>query len=126
MKLLDLSQPIWNGSPNCPSHAPVTVDVVADHAEQTDEPTWHMEVLSMASHTGSHLDAPLHKMPGGAAIDGLPLESFVGPAFIADLRGLQAEEEITPAHLEASLAQVLEALGQFDSAAGDGLGRQAR
>jgi len=49
----------------------------------------------MATHTGSHLDAPLHKIAGGKSIDALPLETFVGPARIADLRGLTADAPIT-------------------------------
>lgn len=57
----------------------------------------------MATHTGSHLDAPLHKLAGGKSIDQLPLESFVGPARIADLRGLAPDAEIGPAHLARTL-----------------------
>jgi kynurenine formamidase len=49
----------------------------------------------MATHTGSHLDAPLHKIAGGKSIDALPLETFVGLARIADLRGLTADAPIT-------------------------------
>jgi kynurenine formamidase len=52
-----------------------------------------MEVLTLASHTGSHVDAPLHKIAGGKAISELPLETFVGPARIVDLRPL---EPLTP------------------------------
>ncbi|MEO7413802.1 MAG: cyclase family protein [Opitutaceae bacterium] len=50
----------------------------------------------MATHTGSHLDAPLHKIAGGKSISDLPLETFVGPARIADLRGISDDERITP------------------------------
>lgn len=114
MKLLDLSQSIWDGCPNCPGHPPVRVETIADHKgsrdPHSDPPTWHMEALSMASHTGSHLDAPLHKMPGGASISQMPLETFVGRAFIADLRALQAEEEITPALLQGALPHDLQVL----------------
>ena len=114
MKLLDLSQPIWDSCPNCPTHPLVRVETIVDHANSRDPggdpPTWHMEALSMASHTGSHIDAPLHKMPGGASISEMPLESFVGRAFIADLRALQAEAEITPAHLQSALLSDLQVL----------------
>jgi len=109
MKLIDLSQPIWDGCPNCPSHPAVRVEIIAGHAAQ-DDSTWHMERLEMASHTGSHLDAPLHKMPGGKSISQLPLETFVGQAFIADLRLLQADEEITIEHLQSSLPQAPQVL----------------
>ncbi len=110
MKLIDLSQPIWNHCPNCPTHPLVRVEVIADHSAQNDL-TWHMERLEMASHTGSHLDAPLHKMPGGKSISQMPLETFVGQAFIADLRFLAADQEITPAHLQEALPQEPQVLG---------------
>ena len=62
-----------------------------------------MEEIAMATHTGSHLDAPLHKIAGGKSISDLPLETFVGPARIADLRGIAAGAPITPALLERQL-----------------------
>ncbi len=33
---------------------------------------------------------PLHKIKGGKAIDEFPLETFVGAAWIVDLRGIAA------------------------------------
>jgi arylformamidase len=99
MKLIDLSQPLSNDCPNCPVHPPVKIEVLASH-ERDD---WHMESLAFTSHTGSHLDAPLHKIPGGAAIDELPLETFVGPAFIVDLRGIEAATAVDAARLKVLL-----------------------
>jgi arylformamidase len=93
--LIDLSQPIFHGGPNCPAHPPVCSEVTSDH----NRAKWHWETLTLASHTGSHLDAPLHKIAGGASIDALPLESFVGPAYIADIRGIEAQEWITSERL---------------------------
>ena len=60
----------------------------------------------MATHTGSHLDAPLHKIAGGKSITDLPLESFAGMARIADLRGLTPDAPITPAMLAPKLKGV--------------------
>ena len=57
----------------------------------------------MATHTGSHLDAPLHKIAGGKSISDLPLETFVGPARIVDLRGIAADTPITSAMLAPKL-----------------------
>jgi kynurenine formamidase len=57
----------------------------------------------MASHTGSHLDAPLHKIPGGKSISDFPLEAFTGPARIADLRPLEPNAPITAAMLESKI-----------------------
>jgi arylformamidase len=103
MKLIDLSQPLDDGAPNCPAH-PVPISTrTHDH----DPDGWRMEVLTMASHTGSHVDAPLHKIPGGLSISDLPLETFLGPARIADLRPLRPEEPIGADHLDRTLADLL-------------------
>lgn len=99
MRLIDLSQPIFDGGPNCPAHPPVQSEVTSDHVRAS----WHWETLTLASHTGSHLDAPLHKIAGGASIDALPLETFVGAAYIADLRPLEPASWITAERLAAAL-----------------------
>ncbi len=99
LRFMDLSQPIFDGGPNCPAHPPVSSTFVKDHAQDS----WRVELLTLASHTGSHLDAPLHKIAGGNAIDALPLECFVGPALIADLRGIEPHGLITPELLSTAL-----------------------
>src|SRR5207247_10383231 len=82
MRLIDLSQPIFDGCPNCPAHPPVRVTLGATHEQHG----WRLELLQLASHTGSHVDAPLHKLAGGSSLDELPLDRFVGEALIVDLR----------------------------------------
>jgi len=99
MKILDLSQPVFADCPNCPGHPAVEANLIARHP--TDG--WHMELLSLASHTGSHLDAPLHKIEGGKAIDDFPLETFVGQAVIADLRNSLTDQPIGASLLETTL-----------------------
>jgi kynurenine formamidase len=100
MRFIDLSQPLYDGAPNCPAHPIPRSERTADHPAQG----WRMEVLTVASHTGSHVDAPLHKIAGGQAISDLPLETFVGPARIVDLRPLEPATAIGPEHLEGPLA----------------------
>ena len=82
MKLIDLSQPLFADCPNCPGDPRVESRLILTH----ERDGWHLEKLSLASHTASHVDAPLHKIPGGKAIDEIPLDRFVGEALIADLR----------------------------------------
>ena len=33
MRLIDLSQPVFHDSPNCPAHPPVTSEVLKDHPD---------------------------------------------------------------------------------------------
>jgi arylformamidase len=98
MRFFDLSQPLFDGCPNCHVHPPVRLPRTADHPQDG----WRMEEFHMASHTGTHLDAPLHKMAGGASIDAYPLETFCGEQVIVDLTHLEAGHPIGPADLEAA------------------------
>ncbi len=102
MRLIDLSQPLFDQAPNCPVHPPVSFRRTADHPANG----WRMEEIALATHTGSHLDAPLHKIAGDKSITDLPLEGFAGLARIADLRGLAADAAITPAMLAPKLKGV--------------------
>jgi kynurenine formamidase len=99
MHIFDLSQPLADGSPNCPFHPPVKITRIEDHSTVG----WRVEFFEFASHTGTHLDAPLHKLVGGRSIDSYPLEAFTGPAHVADLPGLVADQPIGSNELEAAL-----------------------
>ena len=46
--------------------------------------------LSLGSHTGTHVDAPLHFSVGETSVDELPLSTLMGPAQVVDLRGVTA------------------------------------
>ncbi|HZA24298.1 MAG TPA: cyclase family protein, partial [Dehalococcoidia bacterium] len=38
--------------------------------------------LTLATHLGTHVDAPYHFHPGGATIEDMPLEKYMGPAVL--------------------------------------------
>ena len=101
MRFIDLSQPIFDGGPNCPAHPPIKSEVTSAHGAAQ----WQWETLTLASHTGSHLDAPLHKLAGGRTIDQMDLDRFAGQAYIADLRPCMLEERafITPEMIQDAL-----------------------
>lgn len=59
--------------------------------------------LHIGSHSGTHIDAPYHVLEDGPRLDELPLERFLGPAVVADVRHLNPEdpiewEDLAPAH----------------------------
>lgn len=101
MRLIDMSQPIFDGCPNCPDHPPVKSEVIARH----EEGGWHVEKLTLSNHTGSHVDAPLHKIAGGASLDEIPLDKWVGLARIADLRDSHEDQLITAHRLSRVLQE---------------------
>ena len=99
MRFLDLSQPVYDGSPNYPGHPVVRSELLSDHPQTG----WRVELLTLSNHTGSHVDAPLHKIAGGASLDDIPLESWSGPAYIADFRGIAPDTPITEEMLRVKL-----------------------
>jgi arylformamidase len=54
--------------------------------------------LSLGTHTGTHVDPPVHFIDGAAAIDVLPLERTIGPCVVVDARGIPGA--MHPAELE--------------------------
>ena len=112
MTFFDLSQPLFDECPNCPVHPPVRLPRSADHPEDG----WRMEEFHMASHSGTHLDAPLHKLAGGKSIDQFPLEAFCGSVSVADLTGQVVPDQAIGA---VALEQALGEPGLLENKVGD-------
>lgn len=83
MVLIDLSRSIDPKTQVFPSYPPVSIAECAKISVHG----FNAEVVQMATHTSTHMDAPLHFMEGGPSIDILPLQLFTGYAVIADLWG---------------------------------------
>ena len=45
----------------------------------------NLSTLFSCVHTGTHADAPLHFIDGGASIDEVPLEPFIGPCTVIEV-----------------------------------------
>src|SRR5512142_259287 len=54
--------------------------------------------LTLALHTGTHVDAPGHFIDGGAHVEALPLEVLVGPCQVVSIAGTP---DVSAADLEA-------------------------
>jgi arylformamidase len=65
--LLAPETPVWPGDP------PFRI-------EREDKGPFVLSTVAMTVHTGTHVDAPLHFLPNGAAIDALPPDALVGEA----------------------------------------------
>ena len=57
------------------------------------------EIVEISTHTGTHCDAPFHFFDDGTTIDEIPLETYVGPATILDLREKQPGSSIERADI---------------------------
>jgi arylformamidase len=49
-----------------------------------------MSMLEIISHTGTHIDSPLHFIPGGSTISDMPLDATIGPARVIEIEDSEA------------------------------------
>lgn len=55
---------------------------------------YNLSVVTMCTHTGTHIDAPFHYIDDGAKIDELPLSRFYGPCTVVTIKGLITGEDM--------------------------------
>jgi len=96
MKIIDISLPLNSKTPIYPDNVPLTVSV--HHAMPQYQTA--LSSITMGSHTGTHVDAPLHAVYGGLPLDKIPLTHFVGPCRVLDF-SKESNEFISKAQLEA-------------------------
>jgi kynurenine formamidase len=82
VRVIDLSQPLDETTPLWPGSQPFT----AVGPEGYDADGFWDRHLSTPEHAGTHIDAPKHCVPGGAAVDEIPAEQLVRPAVRIDAR----------------------------------------
>jgi arylformamidase len=95
-KLYDISIAIEPGMTQWPGDDPVAERPLS----RTPDEVANVTQLVLTTHTGTHVDPPRHFVHGGATIDEVPLERWVGPCWVADLTGSGLEVEV--AELESA------------------------
>jgi len=93
MKFHDISRPIHTGMPVWPGDTAAEFKLVSTIPAGS---ACNVGRLHVSVHTGTHGDAPFHYNNAGDTIDAVPLETYLGPARVVDIRGQNA---ITPALL---------------------------
>ena len=97
MKLYDISQEVFScavypGDPKPERQVLSSVDAGS---------VCNLTAFSMCAHNGTHVDAPFHFLKDGKTVDGMDLEVFVGPCFVArqegDVTGTDAERILAKA-----------------------------
>ena len=82
-KWLDVSVPIYSGMVHFPDNPSIEIDRIMD-VEKGDICT--LSALRMGSHTGTHIDAPIHFLPGGTGAEEVPLDHLIGPARVIEIK----------------------------------------
>ncbi|MGE4265046.1 MAG: cyclase family protein [Desulfovibrio sp.] len=100
-RLIDLSWPFFPGMATFPGDPPMELRRMGDYA--TDGFRSHL--ASLPAHSGTHVDAPGHVLPGAAMLADLPLSRFAGPGALLDLRG-RAELAVTAQDLAPHLPRL--------------------
>lgn len=59
--------------------------------------------ITLGTHTGTHIDAPRHFIPGGLTIERISLEQLNGPATVLDFSALPDKTEISTEVLKKAL-----------------------
>lgn len=89
----DITVPLRNNMVQWPGDTPLEITRVKD-VDHGDSHT--LSNIVMGSHTGTHIDAPLHYIHGGESIDEMPLDTAVGNARVIEISDTKS---IKPAEL---------------------------
>jgi len=57
----------------------------------------HVDILTLGSHTGTHIDAPYHFLKDGKKIDAIPIQRFVGSGILIDVSD-KSERDLIESH----------------------------
>jgi kynurenine formamidase len=96
MPILDLSVLVNEMTPVYPGDPAIQITSVSSLA--ADGNIGHL--LSLGTHAGTHIDAPMHMLAGGVGLDQIPIETFVGAGRCITING-----DFDVAQLEAANIQ---------------------
>ncbi len=77
--IYDISQPLFSCEVFPGDTAPARIPV----SRMEDGALYNLTDISLCAHNGTHVDAPRHFIKDGRGIGEIPLEKFIGPAFVA-------------------------------------------
>lgn len=67
----------------------------------------NITAVHASAHTGTHADAPLHFLSGGAAIDSVELDAFIGPCTVLQVPGGVITGEYVDKHFPKKCKRLL-------------------
>ncbi len=95
MRIYDISIPISPDMPVYPGDPKVHLEPVLQIGNGDNA---NVSRITMGDHTGTHVDPPVHFIPGGNTVDNLDLNTLFGTARVVDMTGVIGA--ITPEDLE--------------------------
>ena len=95
MDWLDISAQVAAGMATFEGDPEVRIELVKSLARGD---VCNLTRIEMGAHSGTHIDAPVHFVEGGASSEGIPLDAVLGPAWVVD--GRRQRAAITAEDLE--------------------------
>ncbi len=100
MKYIDISLELKKGIINFPGDAKYEEYPYLTHKENRV----HITRMLMETHSGTHFDAPFHMLEDGKKAPEVPLENFLGPCTVVEVRGREiTASDIPEKHRERIL-----------------------
>jgi arylformamidase len=96
-RIYDVSLPIFPGMATWPGNPTISVAAARSIARGDSS---NVSDVHLGSHTGTHVDAPAHFIPGATGVDLVPNELLVGPVVVLGLE--EVERVITAGVLETA------------------------
>ena len=92
MTIYDISVPLSAATPTYPGDPAIEITSWSD-LQRGDNA--NVSLLHFGAHSGTHVDAPAHFIPGASKVDALPFESLLGEVSVvetpADMRSIDAD-----------------------------------
>ncbi|MDK2564006.1 cyclase family protein [Romboutsia sedimentorum] len=119
LKVIDLSQEIFEGMSIFPMHQPTFIMTNMTHEEnmkQTGSKSLGFSArnLLISEHGGTHCDAVWEYKPSGETIENMPLEYFFGSAICIDLSNIPYSRYIETDDIKNALKNAKEELSKGD------------
>lgn len=105
MKVLDLTHTIAEDMPVFPGDPAPLFKPASSYEKDGFKET----LLTLGTHTGTHVDVPAHLFADRCALDQFHVEHFIGKALVIDCRDLQEGRPISVERLRAAGAKVHQA-----------------
>jgi arylformamidase len=78
-QIIDISVPLHEQTVIYPGTPAMSLEPIKSTATGSQ-----LTKITMSSHVGTHIDAPVHADPAGLSLDHLPMEAFIGPCRVID------------------------------------------
>ena len=105
-EIIDISVPLSPGTVSWENESTPVIERV--HSIEAGD-GYNLSRLVFGTHSGTHVDAPLHFIAAGGSVDQLPLDALIGPVLVVDARDVVREigVELVERELPAGCERVL-------------------